>query len=66
MTWTITHQEPGILKCEVKWALGSITTNKDNGSDRIPNELFKILKAQQSHCWVYTLRKPELKETHVR
>ena len=44
MTWTITHREPGILKCEVKWALGSITANKASQSDRIPVELFQILK----------------------
>ena len=40
----ITHLEPHILECEVKWALGSITTNKANGSDGIPAELFQILK----------------------
>ena len=40
----ITHQEPDILVCEVKWALGSITTNKASGSDGIPVELFHILK----------------------
>jgi len=40
----ITHLEPGILECEVKWALGSITTNKASGGDRIPVELFQILK----------------------
>ena len=40
----ITHLEPDILECEVKWALGSITTNKVNGGDRIPVELFQILK----------------------
>ena len=40
----ITHLEPDILECEVKWALGSITTNKASGSDRIPTELFQILK----------------------
>ena len=39
----ITHLEPDILECEVKWALGSITTNKANGSDGIPVELFQIL-----------------------
>ena len=44
MTWTITHREPGILKCEFKWALGSITTNKASGGDGIPAELFQILK----------------------
>ena len=40
----ITHLEPDILEYEVKWALGSITTNKDNGGDGIPVELFQILK----------------------
>ena len=40
----ITHLEPGILECEVKWALGSITTNKPSGGDGIPVELFQILK----------------------
>ena len=40
----ITHLEPDILECEVKWALESITTNKVSGSDGIPVELFQILK----------------------
>ena len=40
----ITHLEPDILECEVKWALGSITMNKSSGSDGIPVELFQILK----------------------
>ena len=40
----ITYLEPDILECEVKWALGSITANKDSGRDGIPTELFKILK----------------------
>ena len=40
----ITHLEPDILKCEVKWALGSITTNKTSGGDEIPAKLFQILK----------------------
>ena len=40
----ITHIEPDILECEVKWALESITTNKASGSDGIPVELFQILK----------------------
>ena len=40
----ITHLEPDILKCEVKWALESITTNKASGGDGIPVELFQILK----------------------
>ena len=40
----IIHLEPAILECEVKWALGSITTNKASGGDGIPAELFQILK----------------------
>ena len=40
----ITHLEPDILECEVKWALECITTNKASGGDRIPAELFQILK----------------------
>ena len=40
----ITHLEPDILECELKWALGSITMNKDSGGDVIPVELFQILK----------------------
>jgi hypothetical protein len=40
----ITHLEPGILECEVKWALESITTNKASGGDGIPVDLFQILK----------------------
>ena len=40
----ITHLEPDILDCEFKWALGSVTTNKARGGDRILGELFQILK----------------------
>ena len=40
----ITHLEPDVLQCKVKWALGQITTNKASGGDRIPVELFQILK----------------------
>ena len=40
----IIHLEPDILECEVKWALGSNTTNKASGGDGIPAELFQILK----------------------
>ena len=40
----VTHLEPGILECEIKWALGSITMNKAGGGDGIPDELFQILK----------------------
>ena len=49
MTWSnydgeISHLQPDILECEVKWALGSIAMNKVSESDRIPVELFQILK----------------------
>ena len=44
MVWSLTHLEPDILECEVKWALESITMNKTNGGDGIPVELFQILK----------------------
>ena len=50
----ITHLEPGILECEVKWALGSITVNKTSGGDGIPAELFQILKddaVKMLHNW---------------
>ena len=40
----ITHLEPDILECELKWALGSITMNKASGGDGIPDELFQIVK----------------------
>ena len=40
----LTHLEPDILECKVKWALGRITMNKANGGDEIPVELFQILK----------------------
>ena len=40
----ITHLESDILECEIKWALGSVTTNKASGGDGIPAELFQILK----------------------
>ena len=41
---SVTHLEPGILECEVYWALGSITINKSSGGDGIPADLFQILK----------------------
>ena len=46
----ITHLEPDILECKVKWALGSITTNKASGGDGIPVELFQILKDDAQHA----------------
>ena len=42
--FVITHLEPDILKWEVKWALGSVTTNKASGGDGIPAELYQMLK----------------------
>ena len=52
----IAHLEPDILECEVKWTLGSITTNKATGGDGIPVELFQFLKDDavkvlHSICW---------------
>ena len=44
----ITHLEPDNLECEVKWALGSITTNKASGGDGIPVELFQVLKGDDA------------------
>ena len=51
----VTHLEPDILECEVKWSLASITMNSDSGGDAIPAELFKILtgdavKVLHSEC----------------
>ena len=46
----ITHLEPDILECEVKWAIGSITMNKASGGDGIPAELFQILKDDALKC----------------
>ena len=53
----ITHLEPDILECEVKWALGSITTNKLSGGDGIPVELFQILKDDDVKCCTQYARK---------
>ena len=44
MMGVITHLKPGILECKVKWTFGSIPMNKDSGGDKIPAELFQILK----------------------
>ena len=44
-SYDIYHLEPDILECKIKWALGSITTNKASGGDGIPVELFQILKS---------------------
>ena len=48
----IKEEEPDILECEVKWALGSITRNKASGDDGIPVELFQIIKKKKSWCYV--------------
>ena len=53
-----TYLEPDILECEIKWALGSITTNKAGGGDRIPVELFQILK--DDACESATLKSENL------
>ena len=47
----ITYLEPDILECKVKWDLGSITTNKTNGGDGIPAEIFQILKDDAVKCY---------------
>ena len=53
----ITHLEPDILECEVKWALESITTNKASRGDGIPVELFQILKDDAGKCRTQYARK---------
>ena len=60
----ITHLEPDILECEVKWTLGSITTNKASGGDRIPAELFKILKIMLLKCTQYAHKFGKLSSGH--
>ena len=47
----VTHLEPDILECEVKWVLGSITMNKTSGGNGIPAELYQILKDMLSMCY---------------
>ena len=59
----ITHLEPDILKCEVKWALGSITTNKASGGDGISAELIQILKAFKC-CTQYASKFGKLSSGH--
>ena len=53
----ITHLEPKILECEIKWALESISMNKANGGDGIPVELFQILKMMLFKCCVHYISK---------
>ena len=56
----LTHLEPDILECEVKWTLGSITVNKASAGDGIPDELFEILK---DGCESAALNMPALLKT---
>ena len=62
----ITHLEPDILECEVKWALGSIAMNKASGGDGIPVELFQILKddAVKVNCTQYVSKFGKLSSGH--
>ena len=61
----ITHLVPGILECEVKWALESITTNKASGGDGIPAELFPILKDDAiKSCTQYASKFGKLSSGH--
>ena len=61
----ITHLEPDILGCEVKWALGSIVTNKASGGDGIPVELFQVLKDDAGkRCTQYASKFRKLSRGH--
>ena len=61
----VTHLEPDILECEVKWVLKSITANKGSGSDRIPAELFQILKMMLLKCCTqYVMKFGKLSSDH--
>ena len=59
----ITHLEPDILECKVKWALGSITTNRASGGDGIPVELFQILRLLEC-CTQYASKFGKLTSGH--
>ena len=48
----VTHLEPDIMECEVKWALGRVIINKASGGDGIPVELFQILKDDAVKCYI--------------
>ena len=63
----ITHLEPDILECKVKWALGNITTNKASGGDGIPVELFQILRADavKVNCTQYVSKFGKLSSGHT-
>ena len=59
----VTHLEPDILECEVKWALGSITMNKASGGDGIPVEQYQILMLQKC-CTQYACKFGKLSSSH--
>ena len=62
----ITHLEPDILECKVKWALGSIMANKASASDGIPVELFQILKDDADFTERVSLNMPENLENSAK
>ena len=60
----ITHLEPDILECEVKWALGSIIMNQASGGNGIPAEMFQILKDEGKSCTQYASKFGKLRSGH--
>ena len=62
----LTHQEPDILECEVKWALGSITATKGSGGDGIPAELFQINSLRYEDTTLMAESEEELKSLLMR
>ena len=62
----LTHQEPDILECEVKWALGSITANKGSGGDGIPAEQFQINNLRYEDTTLVAESEEELKNLLMR
>ena len=61
----VTHLEPDFLECEVKWALGSIIMNRANAGDRIPAELFQILKDDAVKVLHYAIEFGKLSSGHT-
>ena len=61
----ITHQEPDILECKARWALGSISMNKGSGGDEIQVELFQILKDLKKCCTQYVSKFGKLSNGHM-
>ena len=60
----LSHLEPDILECEVKWALGSVTMNKASGGDGIPAELFQVLKEDDAVKVLHSLSQQIWKTQH--